>query len=402
MYEIGQEEIDAVARVIRSGQLFRFRGGEGGEADTFEARMRELLGAKHFLSLTSGTAALICGLAGLEIGPGDEVLVPAYTWLASPGAVLAVGAIPVLVECDESLTMDPDDLERRIGPRTRAIMPVHMVGRPCNMDRILAIAKERGLKVIEDACQAVGGSYGGRRLTTLGDAGAFSFNQFKNIACGEGGGLTTNDTSVYHRALVHHDLGSTFRVHVKELQVPLFLGANYRFNEVLAAIMNAQLTRLDGILERLRARRDRFLGSLKPHAAFRPTPSHDLAGDCGSNLALLFETAEARALFAARVGEIDLQIAVTAPIDSGLHVYTNWTPLLEQRASAHPQTCAYHHPANQGCRTVTKDSCPRTLEILARTAYLPMDIKKDLAWFERLAEIANRAADRVMVTAGGK
>ena len=207
MYEIGQEEIDAVAKVIRSGQLFRFRGGEGGEADTFEARMRELLGSRHFLSVTSGTAALICGLAGLEIGPGDEVLVPAYTWLASPGAVLAAGAIPVLVDCDESLTMDPDDLERRIGPRTRAIMPVHMVGRPCNLDRILAIAKERGLKVIEDACQAVGGSYGGRRLTTLGDAGAFSFNQFKNIGCGEGGGLTTSDTAVYHRALVHHDLG---------------------------------------------------------------------------------------------------------------------------------------------------------------------------------------------------
>ena len=191
-------------------------------------------------------------------------------------------------------------------------------------------------------------------------------------------------------------------MHVKELQIPVFLGANYRFNEILAAIMNAQLTRLDGILGRLRARRDRFLESLKPNAAFRPTPSHDLAGDCGSNLALLFETAEARQLFADKVSEIDPQISVTSPIDSGLHVYTNWTPLLEQRASAHPLTCAYHHPANQGCRTVTRDSCPRTLEILARTAFLPMDIRKDRSWFEHLAEVSNRAADRILVGAGAR
>ena len=394
MYEIGQEEIDAVARVIRSGQLFRYRGGEGGEADRFERRMAELLGARHFLAVTSGTAALVCGLAGLEIGPGDEVLVPAYTWLASPAAVLAVGAIPVLVECDESLTMDPDDLERKIGPRTRAIMPVHMVGRPCCMDRILAIARARGLYVIEDACQAVGGSYKGRRLTTLGNAGAFSFNQCKNIACGEGGGLATSDTRLYHRALVQHDLGSNFREHVSELQVPVFLGGNYRFNEILAAIMNEQLTRLDGILERLRVRKNHFLGCLKPHALFRPTPSHDPAGDCGSNLAVIFETAEARIRFAEQA-QAAFGFGVGSPIDSDIHVYVNWAPLLEQRASHHPLTSPYHHPANQGCRTITREDCPRTLDILSRTAYLPMPIKESPAWFEGLAENVRRAADRV-------
>jgi hypothetical protein len=262
----------------------------------------------------------------------------------------------VLVECDESLTMDVDDLERKIGPRTKAIMPVHMVGRPCRMDRILAIARKHELKIIEDACQAVGGSYQGRRLTTLGHAGAFSFNQFKNIACGEGGGLATNDTLVYHRALIYHDLGANFRVHVKELQVPVFLGGNYRFNEVLAAIMNVQLSRLDGILERLRARKNRFLACLKPHELFRPTPTHDAAGDCGTNLALIFATVEARTQFVERMKEIDPEVSVSSPIDSGIHVYANWKPLLEQRASYHPLTCAYHHPANRECRKITKGS----------------------------------------------
>ncbi len=193
MYEIGQEEIDAVARVIRSGQLFRYRGGEGGECDQFEKELAESMGCRHALLLTSGTVSLISGLVGLGIGPGDEVILPAYTWLASPGAVLHVGAIPVLAEIDESLTLDPDDFCRKITPRVKAVMPVHMSGRPCDMARICASARQRGIRVIEDACQAVGGSFQNRRLATIGEAGAFSFNHFKNIAAGEGGAMLTSD-----------------------------------------------------------------------------------------------------------------------------------------------------------------------------------------------------------------
>ncbi|MEK7412434.1 MAG: DegT/DnrJ/EryC1/StrS family aminotransferase, partial [Planctomycetota bacterium] len=360
MYEIGQEEIDAVAKVIRSGQMFRYRGGEGGETDTFEKRMCEKLGAKHFLAVTNGTAALVCGLAGLEIGPGDEVLVPAYTWLASPAAALEAGAIPVLVECDESLTMCPIDLEKKIGPRTKAIMPVHMAGQPCNMDRIMAIAQKHNLKVIEDACQAVGGSYRGKRLTTIGHVGAFSFNQFKNISCGEGGGLTTSDTKAYHRALIHHDLGSNFRAHVGTLEVPIFLGGNYRFNEILGAIMNVQLTRLDSILERLRARKKVFFKALKPHAAYRQSPCNDQDGDCAKNYSLLFESVAARTQFTEKFKEIAPDIGVSSPINSGIHVYSNWKPLIGQRASYHEGTCAYHHPANKDCRKITANDCPKT------------------------------------------
>ena len=160
MYEIGQEEIEAVAAVLRSGQLFRYRGGEGGQADACEKRLAELCGCQHALVVTSGTAALICALVGLGIGPGDEVIVPAYTWLASAGAVLNVGAIPVLANADETLTLDPADFERRIGPRTKAVIPVHMGGRPANMDAILAVARRHGLHVLEDACQAIAAATG--------------------------------------------------------------------------------------------------------------------------------------------------------------------------------------------------------------------------------------------------
>lgn len=392
MYEIGEEEIAAVARVIRGGQLFRYRGGEGGETDRFEKRMAELLGVKHFLAVTSGTSALTCGLAGMGIGPGDEVLVPAYTWLASPAAVLTVGAIPVLVDCDETLTIATADIERKIGPRTKAILPVHMAGQPCDMAGIMAIATKHRLQVIEDACQAVGGSYRGQRVAAIGTAGAFSFNQFKNISCGEGGGLATNDATVYQRALMQHDLGSNFRAYVKDINEPFFLGTTCRFNEILGAVMNVQLDRLDGILARLRARKAWFFAALRPHPLYRPMPSHDAAGDCGKNHGLTFATRAARERFTAEFKRLAPDVAISSPIDSGIHVYTNWATLIEQRAAHHPLMNPYRHPANQGFRPVTKDDCPKTLENLARTVYLPVDIKKDQAWFERVADIVQRAA----------
>src|SRR5690349_17794989 len=130
MFEIGQEEINAVSDVISKRQLFRYRGGEGGKVDQFEKKMAQTLGTEYFLALTSGTAALTCALVGIEVGPGDEVIIPAYTFMATALAVLATGAIPVVAEVDESLTIDPNDVAKKISPRTKAIIPVHMNGLP--------------------------------------------------------------------------------------------------------------------------------------------------------------------------------------------------------------------------------------------------------------------------------
>jgi dTDP-4-amino-4,6-dideoxygalactose transaminase len=385
MYEIGEAEIEAVARVIRKGQLFRYRGGEGGEVDRFEAGMREKLGCRHFLTVTSGTAALINGLVGLGIGPGDEVILPAYTFMATPEAVLNVGAMPVVAEVDESLLLDVADVARKITPRTKVIIPVHMQGLPCDMEPLLALARSRGLVVLEDACQAVGGSYRGRRLGTWGDAGAFSFNHFKIITCGEGGGLATSDRRVYERALIHHDGGCGFRMHAKELHEPLFAGNNYRMNEILGAILNEQLARLDGILARLRERKQWLRAALTGASGFRLTPVYDEAGDCGCVLALLFENAEARRAAQARIQQAGYPVG--SPIDSGHHVFCNWTPLLERRGSFHPAQDPYRRAENRECRgELTTTSCPRTLEILDRTAALPIALNKDRAWHEAFAE----------------
>ena len=375
MYVIGQEEVEAVRRVIESKQLFRYRGGEGGETDRFEEEWATTLGAPHAIAVTSGTAALICGLAGLNVGPGDEVIVPAYTWMATAMAPLAVGAVPVVAEVDASLMLDAEDVERKITPRTKAIIPVHMSGCPCDMDAIMGVARKHGIRVLEDACQAPGGSYRGRRLGSIGDAGAFSFNHYKFITCGEGGAVVMKDREVHDRALIYHDAGAAFRQHAGEMTVAIFAGLNFRTNEILSAILRVQLGRLEGILAALRQENAALRHELASVPRFTLKPVHDVEGDCGATLGLRFDTAEEAKGFVTHMGEEDF-VALRA-IDSDRHVYINWLPILEQRGAHHPKLDPFKR---SDCRvTYSRDMCPRTLEHLERTVtiFTAVDRSKD-------------------------
>lgn len=368
MYVIGDEEVEAVRRVIECGQLFRYRGGEGGETDAFEAEWSQKIGVEHSIAVSSGTAALICALVGLKIGPGDEVIVPGYTFMATAAAVLATGAVPIIAEIDQSLGIDAADVERKITPRTKAVIPVHMCGLAADMDAVMAVAGRHGIKVVEDACQADGGSYKGKRLGSIGHAGAFSFNHFKIISCGEGGAVTTDDDETYYRALVHHDGGCVFRDHAAEVTVPFFAGWNFRMNEILSAILRVQLGRLDGILAALRAEKRLVMEELAGESAFAFNPINDIEGDCGATLGLFFESATAARAFMEKAGEQGLGCG--SPIDSGIHVYHRWEPVLQKRGAHHPGRDAY-------CLTdasveYSEDMCPRTLEYLARTVFLGM------------------------------
>src|SRR6476659_4495332 len=174
--EVGKEELEALARVIESKNLFRYYGvGEGpDEVLSFEREFAGHMGSKHALCVNAGSSALICALIGAGVGEGDEVIVPAYTWNATPNSVIATRALPVLAEVDDSLTLDPADVERKLGPRTRAILPVHMRGAPADMAALTGIAKQHGLVLVEDVCQAAGASFRGGRVGTSADAGAFS------------------------------------------------------------------------------------------------------------------------------------------------------------------------------------------------------------------------------------
>ena len=354
MANVGIREWVAAGRALAAGDLQRY-GSRSHFTEKFEKRLGAMVGAKHALTVNGGTSALICALAAAGIGPGDEVLVPAYTWIATAAAPVAVGAVPILVDIDESLTVDPKDLEKKITPYTRAIIPVHMLNLPCDMDAILEIAKKHNLLVIEDACQAVGVKYKEQYCGAMGDAGAFSFNRYKNINIGEGGALLTNDDRIYARARNYHDLGSSARSHGETYNEPVFVGLNMRATEMEGAMLNVQLSKLEPMLNRWRKRRAIMADVLSNSKAFRISPHHDPAN--AVSLTIILDSDEEAKAFAEQFGLIRVY-------DNSNHVYTNWQAILCQRTFNRKM-----NPWDWAQRDIQyhEDMCAKTLDILKRT-----------------------------------
>lgn len=360
MYRIGSEELEAVRRVIESKKIFRY--GVGDECKTFEERYADYVGAKHCVMTASGTNSLTAALMALEIGPGDEVIVPACTYMATPIAVLAAGAIPIIVDVDESVTIDPAAVEAAVGPRTKAVIPVHMWGLACDMNAIMDVAKRKGLFVIEDACQGVGGGYEGRMLGSIGDIGAFSFNYFKNMTAGESGAVVMNDDGHRDRVMSAVD-PCNFYWNGRSDDFKGFTANGARASEFEGAILNAQLDRLTGMIEAMRAQKKRILGTTA-ELGLTPIPAHSLDYECGTHVMYQFETTHAADAFAEKVGG-------TVALKTGRHVYTEWDPILEHRGGHHPATNPYNFPQNSECRTdYTQDMCARSLDILGRTVFV--------------------------------
>ena len=359
-------EAAAIAAVLARGQFSRYGGREPSVTDRFERELADHVGATHALAVNSGTSALICALVGAGIGPGDEVLVPAYTWISSAAAPLSLGAVPVLVDIDESLTIDPAAIERACTDRTRAIIPVHMNNLVCDMDRIMEIAAARDLVVIEDACQAVGLTYKGRKIGTIGHVGAFSFNQHKNITSGEGGAVITDDDVIATRAAMYHDVGSFIRSREMSEAVPAFVGINARMPELSSAMLRPQVARLDRQIARRQARRQLFLDAIAASSSFEGHVVEHHDPDNAAALAVRFDDPDAAARFASQRG-------VTRLIDSGRHVFTNWEPIQAKRLhdprldpfASHPHRVDY-----------SADAYRMTLDILARSCSIgvPPDI----------------------------
>ena len=389
MYRIGQEEIEAVAQAILSRDFFKINHS-GKEVYRFEEEWKQTLGARYALTMTSGFAALSSALIGMGIGPGDEVIVPAYTYIASALAVTAVGAIPVIAETDDTLTLDPVDVEKKLSAHTKAVMPVYIQGFPADLDALTKLSKKHGFRILEDACQADGGMYHGRYLGTIGDAGAFSFNYFKVITSGEGGALVTDDRTIYERALIYHDASAVafFGDQLDGITQPLFGGTEFRVSDLTGAILRAQLRRLPGLLADLRRNRSALSQRVCGSGRALQAPSHDLNGDCGTTLALRFGTEKDCRAYQKKCS--DSGIATTVPIDTGKHVYTNWTQIMEKRGALHPAMDPFRMKENQGLNMAySPDMCPKTLDLLSRTLYIGIDpdwTERDL---DRIATVMN-------------
>ncbi|MBO3802864.1 MAG: DegT/DnrJ/EryC1/StrS family aminotransferase, partial [Candidatus Brockarchaeota archaeon] len=279
---IGEEEKRAVLRILGSKSLFRYYGPKfQGAVDAFEKEYAKYVGAKHAIGVSSGTGALYVAVAGAGIKPGDEVILPAYTWISSAVSVAAHGGVPVVADVDKSLTMDPKSVESKVTAKTKALMPVHMRGVGCRMDKIMSIAKEHGLKVIEDCAQACGGSFRGKKLGSIGDVGTFSFQLNKIVTAGEGGAVVTSDEAVWQRCLMAQDCAAVVGVGRARITEEPIIGLNFRMNEITGAIMREQLKKLDRILALMRRNKRRVKDGLKgvDGIEFRELP--DPEGDTG-------------------------------------------------------------------------------------------------------------------------
>lgn len=244
---IGAEEKEEVMKVLHSGKLTDSSFDGGLMVREFEKSFAKFVGVKHAIAVNSGTSALIASLVALDIGHGDEVLMPSFTFVATANAVLARGAKPVFVDINlDDYTINVDDLERRINDRSKVIIPVHLYGHPADMNSINRLARKHNMFIIEDAAQSLGSKYDGNLTGSMGKLGCFSFYATKVATCGEGGAITTNDDNIYDKLKKIRNHGMDI---AHELEV---LGLNLRMPEIEAALINAQMKRIDSFLEKRR------------------------------------------------------------------------------------------------------------------------------------------------------
>ena len=293
IHYMDEEEIEAATRVLRDRSPFRYYGVKlRDEVDQFEKAFAAHVGLPYAVAVSSGTGALHTALSALGVGPGQEIIVPAYMWVAVVAAVVNLGAIPILADIDDTFGIDPEDLLRRVTPRTRGIIAVHMSGAPINVTPIAKIARERGLFLLEDCAQANGANIGGQKVGTFGDMAVFSFQMNKNMTSGEGGCVVTRDLQLYRRAVAGHDLG-----YARDEQGRLMFddpdlcvwGRGYRLDELRGAVLRVQLRKLPTIIERMRNSKYRIRQALETLSGVKLRRIVDPAGDTGAFLITIYE-----------------------------------------------------------------------------------------------------------------
>lgn len=356
-------ERDAVLEVLNSKALFRYGANSLGKVEDFERRVCDGIEVAHALATSSGTAALQAGLAALGVGPGDEVIVPALTFIATANAVVVAGAVPVFCDLDDSLGLDPAHLETLVNERTAAVIPVHLENVVCDMDGVLAVAARHGTPVLEDACQAMGSTYHGEAAGTLGDMGCFSLQLEKNITAGEGGVLITGDATLHLRATRYTDQGGQFVTghggsRGGEVDEP-FVGENLRMTEIAGAIAGVQLGRLPGLLANMRANKRKVLDGMgqRPGLVTRWTP--DPEGDGSSSCIWYAPDAQIAQRF---VAALLAEGVPAARLYDGKPVYAN--PAYLARRTVTPKRSPWaNHPVDISYRI---GMCPRAEDLGAR------------------------------------
>jgi len=374
-----------------AGVFFRYYNPSS-KVMKFEKMVREKIHAKHVLAVNSGTSALIAALVAAGIGPGDEVIIPAYTFFATASAVVVAKAIPVITDIDETLTIDPVAIEKNITKKTKAIIPVHMLGLPSRMDEIMKIARKYNLIVIEDAAQAFGGKYKGKYLGTIGDIGCVSLDAYKVIGTGEGGLVITDNEWLYIRAQSYHDTAACWRPDRfarERKKGELFCGENYRMPELCAAVGIAQMRKLDWINNRTRTVWQQLRKEIQLPSCAKFVECNDESGVCGYTLGILFETKEqAIKAINAKIGLGGLATGDTRGVRDW-HVYWHWEHILEQKTPTE-EGCPFKCQHVKSLPAYSQDMCIKTKNIMLRLATIKISPDCNSKWAHKTASMLTK------------
>ncbi len=369
----GEEEKQAAIEVIEARSPFRYYGIEPlGKVDRFEAAYARYVGTRFALATHSGSTALSVALAALDVGPGTEVIMPAFMWIADVNAVVHLRAVPVLADIDDTLNLDPHDIERHITPRTRAIVAVHMAGTVADVPSIVEIADRHGISVLEDCSQAAGASISGRRVGSMGTAGAVSLQYNKNFTTGEGGMVTTDDEEVFRRAVCFHDTGferDIEGVSTGEDSPFETFGMGVRMDELRGALGLVQLDKLPVILEGMRRHHDRLRETLGKTPGIRLRRIADPEGDSGAYFSWIHESADDAVRFTSAIRAEGIPVGEP---HGGIHQYRYMSNLLKKvpvTTAGCPWTCPFNAESPMEYRA---GMLPRSDDLLDRARMLPL------------------------------
>jgi len=371
-----KDHFDAVLETLSIGKMGRYTNWQG-QVCKFEQEVSVYLKVEYALMVGSGTAALSCALLGLGIGPGDEVLVSAYTWISTTAAIINVGAVPVIVDIDDSFGMDPQDAMKKKTIYTKGMIVTHMRGVPCRINKLQHFAKENNIHLIEDCCQCVGGKYKNKHVGTYGEVGCWSLNHFKNLCVGEGGVVFTNSREVYERSWSTIEPGFQKPTELQSMRnfpdvkqsfskwsTPHFVWTSSRASELNGTLGRVGLNKLDKDLQRCRELKSTFKGNLAPAKGYKF--QHCKEGDCGTNCSIIITDGN---LVDKYVNALRAeQIPVRKLFDKNIHecsVYYHWDSILAKQ-SPHSTGYPWKDPAYKGNVSYSKEMCPVALELLSK------------------------------------
>ncbi|MEW6531448.1 MAG: DegT/DnrJ/EryC1/StrS family aminotransferase [Thermodesulfobacteriota bacterium] len=395
---MGELEKEQINEVLETGILFRYefdaeRRGVC-KVREFEEKFARYNGAVYAHAVSSGSAALKVALAALGVGHGDEVVTQGFTFIATFEAIIEAGAVPVPAEIDDTLNMDPADFEKKITDRTKAVIPVHMLGSPARIQEIIEIARKRNIKVVEDTAQAVGAAVGGKKLGTWGDMGTYSFDFYKTITTGEGGMVVTNDRDLYIRASEYADHGHDHNPNVgRALEGRSFLGFNYRMMELQGALGVAQLSKVDEMILRQKQNQSMIRETLESIDGITMRVLPEDGKDSYTHICFFLPNADKAIAFQKRLAQGGVNAIYFK--NNFWHYLANWQHLIDKKTAwTHPHPLG--GPISGGKVNFSSDMLPQTDAMLARVLVMPVPLQMDEERIRQMVMALQSSAEEVL------